>query len=240
MRNTTPVLLVALLVVGALAVVALVAGAPLTAEQTEQVDNATTTPTATVSASGTGEVTADPDEVVVSVASTATGPTPSAATDRLARNTSRLRAALVNATSEDAVRTTDFALFERRDDNRTTYVARQSFAVTLSNTSAAGRVVDVAVESGATEVLGVRFTLSENRQRQLRQRAIQRAVADARGQADAAAASADLSITGVRSVDVGDGGATPFVERTADATRIDPEPVTVSARVSVTYNATAR
>lgn len=250
MRSSTPLLLVGLLVVAALAAGALAAGAPVTQEAVQEAGNGTT-PTATatpggsdarttISATGSGEVTAEPDEVVVHVAASATADTPGVAADRLARNASRLRTALTNATAEERVQSTDYSLFERRDRNGTVYVASQSFEVTLSNTSDAGRIVDVATANGATEVLGVRFTLSDERRRTLRQQAIELAVTDARAQADAAASSAGLTVSGVRSITVHDGGATPFVERAAaDGTQIDPRPVMVTARVDVTYDATA-
>lgn len=197
--------------------------------------------TPTISASGTGEVTADPDQALVDVAVTATAASPSAATDRLANRTARLRAVLADAgLPEDAVLTTGFQLSERREEPETAFVARQSFELTVANTSDVGRIVDVAVAGGATEVFGVTFTLSPERRQDLRRTAIDRAVVDARAQADAVAASTDLTITGVRSVATGQGQVVPVFERFAvSETTIDPGPVTVTASVQITYEATA-
>lgn len=234
MSTRTAVLLALVLVVAPLTAVGAVGGV---AEGTTQTDTGTTT----VSASGTGTVEAAPDRVVVRIASTARADSPAAAVAALDRNVSRFRTALREANvSDDAVRTESFDLFDQRTPNGTEFVARQSFVVTLNDTTAAGRIIDVAVENGATEVFGVAFTLSEETRRELRAEAIDEAVTRAREDAGAAARSAGLTITGVRSISVGSGGVGPFIERTADAgTQIDPSPVTVSATVDVTYNATS-
>lgn len=130
-------------------------------------------------------------------------------------------------------------MFERTDNDTRSYVARQSFRIAVNDTDAAGRVIDLAVGNGATEVDGVEFTLSDERRREVRGTAIDRAVSDARSQAEAVASSTGLSVGDVRSVSVGGGG---FVGVRGDAagggTVIEPGPVTVSVSVGITYNAT--
>ena len=70
-------------------------------------------------------------------------------------------------------------------------------------------------------------------------------MSDARSQADTLASNGDLTITGVQSVSTGHVNVRPYrAELTADAaggagTDIDSGPVTVTASVSVSYNATA-
>jgi hypothetical protein len=196
--------------------------------------------TTTVSVGGAGEVTVDPDRAVVTVTSAAVGENASAAASTLAAQASRLRTALDDvALPIESVRTVDYRVFERREDNRSGVLAVQTFEVTLSNTSAAGRVVDVAVANGATGVDGVTFTLSNDRRAEFRATAIDRAVADARSEADAVANSTDLALGPIRTVSVTDGGFRPVSVRAADeGTSIDPRPVTVSASVQITYNAT--
>lgn len=215
-------------------------GGNASTQSTASVANATPESGTTISVSAAGTVSAQPDSAVVRVAASATAANASGATQALAANASTLRGALVDAgIPRDAVRTTDFQVFERRDeDGDVVYVARQAFAVTVSNTADVGRVIDVAVANGATDVFGVEFQLSAERRRALRERAIGLAVADAREQAAAAAASANLTLGGVRSIAVGDGSVTPLVERAAADTDIDVSPVTVTATVQVTYNAT--
>lgn len=214
---------------------------------------------ATVSASATGEVSAEPDRAIVHVAVTATGENASVATERLAENVSTLRDTLDDDNlSVVNVETTGYHVGpqeDRRDeraergeergadqaDNRT-YVARQSFAVTTDDVEGAGPIIDAAVNGGANEIHGVQFTLSEERRQELRADAIDNAVTDARAQAEAAASSTGLTLGAVDSVTV-NAGPSPFLFETVESdvgggTNIDPSPVTVSASVDVTYNAT--
>jgi hypothetical protein len=199
--------------------------------------------TAVVSVSGTGVVTAAPDRATVGVAASATADNASEATRQLAAQVADLRAAFADAgLARESVRTTDFQVFQRTEDDGTTYVARQAFEVTVNDTAAVGRTIDLAVANGATDVFGVEFAVSDERRARLRTAAIDRAVADAREQADAVAASTGLTLGTVRSVST-DGGAVPFAaveSRTAgDGTDIDASPVRVTASVSVTYEATS-
>jgi uncharacterized protein YggE len=192
----------------------------------------------TVTASGEATVTAAPDLAVVRVASSATESSASDATAALAANASQLRTALDNASQVASVQTTDFSVFQRDTDNGTAYTARQSFRVEVSNTSAVGEVVDTAVASGATEVFGVEFALTDATRERLRSQAIAQAVADAREQAAVAANAANVTLGPVASVDVLGQSVGPFAERAADAgTVIDASPVAVTASVRVTYNA---
>ncbi|MFB6107557.1 MAG: SIMPL domain-containing protein [Haloplanus sp.] len=233
-RVRTSVVIAGLLLASLVAV-----GAAIQPAATAAVDNSTTDAT-TVSVSGTGQVATDPDQALVDVAATETAASPSAASEQLANRTERLRAALADAGfSGDAVRTTDYQLYERSDENETTYVARQAYEITVSDTGDVGRVVDVAVAGGATEVLGVSFTLSPEQRRTLRTTAIDRAVTGAREQADAVAASTDLTLDGVRSVSVDQNQVTAVERAAAPGTTIEPSPVTVTATVRITYAATA-
>lgn len=191
---------------------------------------------ATVSVSATGTATAEPDRAVVSLATSATAPTAGAATDRLAANVSALRDALDDPNlSVESVRTTGFQVFSQRENGSTVYVARQSFAVTTTDPDAAGDVVDAAVAVGPTEIDGVAFALSDERRRDVRAEAIDAAVTDARAQAEAVADSAGLTLGEIRSTSTSGGFDAPV--RLAEATDIDVSPVSVSASVQVTYNA---
>lgn len=219
--------------------------------QVEMDDNSTTT----VSVSGQGTVSAEPDQATVSIAVTATADQSSTATERLANETARLRNELSGAESVASVTTTSFRLFERRDFDRPdfdrppgqrgpnvtrTFVAEQSFDVVVNDTDAVGRVVDTAVAAGATSVDSVRFTLSEERQADLRETALDRAVEDASREANAVAGSAGLALGEIKSLSVGgDFGPVFQTQEARDGTVIDGGPVTVSASVQITYAAVA-
>jgi hypothetical protein len=204
-------------------------------------DSEMNTSTATITVTGSGAVEAQPDRALVSVSVTATGENASVAAQRLAANVSQLRAALTESNLTDSVQTTSYRVGERRigDRGETTTVARQSFEIGVPNTSDVGAVIDLAVDAGATEIGGVEFTLSEERREELRRTAIERAVDDAREQAEAVAASTELRITGIESVSVGGGGFVGVRLETANAdTVVEPSPVTVSVSVQITYDAT--
>lgn len=207
-----------------------------------------------VAASGTAE--AEPDRAVVRVSVVARSDDVSTVRDRLAANASQLRAALVDAgIDESRIVTADYDIRqnyrydrERRPDEPR-YQGQHRFTITLENTSRAGPTVVTAVENGASRVRGVEFTLTEETRRDLRNEALDEAVAVGREQAETAADRTDLSVTGVSSVETAETRVQPYrVEETrglaagGDAagapTEFEGGTVTVTAQALVTYNAT--
>jgi uncharacterized protein YggE len=99
--------------------------------------------------------------------------------------------------SGDAVRTTSYDLqpdFEYANGRQTVrgYVARNSLEVRVDDLPKLGEILDAAVGAGATSVTGIRFDL---RDRSAAEReALQRAVEDARGRANAAASGAGARV----------------------------------------------
>jgi len=218
-----------------------------------------TAPTGTehVSVDAAGQVEAQPDQAVVTVAVEATAADVATARNRLAANVSSVRTALTDAgVTDDGIETTSFDIrnverrYEPRDDGgerQPEYLAVQRFTVTLSDPDRAGEIVDTAVDNGATRVDGVRLTLSRERRQELRQRALERAVDNARTEAETVAARAGLAVTGAHSISTTEVSSQPVryeaARTTADAgggTTIDSGPVTVSADVQVVYNATGQ
>ena len=206
----------------------------------------------TITVSASGEAGAEPDRALVRVAVEATADDPTDARKQVARNVSSMRAALTDlGLPEDAIRTTGFDVYEDRRRPRegggepeTIYRARHSFVVEVDDTGRVGEVIDTAVDAGATGVHGVEFTLADETRTELRRQAIQAAMTNARSQADALAASADLTIVDVRSASTGSvDGPGPVAVRTAAAgdggggTEVESGPVSVTATVRVTYNA---
>ena len=208
------------------------------------------TPTATgttISATGTGSVDTDADLAVVSVAVVATADSADDARGQVAADVERMRTALREAgVPDDAVSTASFAVYPEYsyDGGERTergFRAMHSFQIETAP-ERAGEVVDVAVGNGATQVQGVSFTLTEETRASLREQAISRAVTAARGDADAMAGAADLSITGIESMSTS-GGFVPTERFAVEAdaggasTTFEPAPVRVSVTVSVTYRA---
>ncbi|MFC7176247.1 SIMPL domain-containing protein [Halosegnis marinus] len=216
--------------------------------------NSVQTPTAaagdgsTVSVGASGSAEAAPDRAVVRIAVVATGDTADEARERLAENVSGMRDALRDAGVEDAqVRTTNYDLSEnyqaRENPDAPGYRAYHGFQVTLDDIDTVGTVIDAAVDGGATRVENVRFTLSDERARELRNEALNDAMTNARAQAETLADAGDLTLGGVHSVATSQGYyGGPVAYETADAggarTSVESGPVSVQVQVQVTYNAT--
>ncbi|WP_255197920.1 SIMPL domain-containing protein [Halorarius litoreus] len=243
--STILALAAATLVVAAAAVVGL-GGFPAAA--------ATTGPdgqTISVGASGSAEGT--PDQAVLSVAVLATASSADEARQQVATDVERMRAALREAgVDDDQVRTAYFNIGpdyrydpETGEQEVTRYRAVHAFEITLDDIESAGAIIDVAVENGASQVNNVRFGLSEERQAELRAEALTDAMANADANAQTLADASDLDVVGVHSVSTSDVSYPRYFESAAvgdgggASTVIESGPVTVTATVQVTYNATS-
>ena len=97
----------------------------------------------------------------------------------------------------DAIRTSGYDLQPQFDyvngrQSLREYVARNTVEVRVDEVIRAGDVLDAAVGSGATSVSGVRFDLKDRSA--VEREALKKAVTDARGRADAAAAGAGMKV----------------------------------------------
>lgn len=202
----------------------------------------------TVSASGTVE--AEPNQAILRVAVTASGDDASAVRDQLATDAEALVEALRDdGLSEDAIRTQYFDISpEHKRDGTTaeTYRGIHAYEITLDDVDAAGEVIDLAVENGADRVMGVSFTLSEEKRDELHNEALKQAMGQAESRAGALASAGDLAVTGVHTIVSADTNyrvyRTEYAMTAGDAggsTSIESGPVSVTANVRVTYNATS-
>jgi uncharacterized protein YggE len=111
------------------------------------------------------------------------------------------------------------------------------FEVTVDSPERVGTVINTAVCNSATDIDGVEFTHSAERRDRLSRAACKRAMASAREKATPLAATENLTVTGVRTVQtVSDGGPRPVAEAvmaTPAATGAAPTDL-VSGPVSVT------
>jgi uncharacterized protein YggE len=205
-----------------------------------------------------GEAEAEPDAAKIRLSIEATAADPGTARDRVADNVSRMRKALSDSgVSEDAIQTTGFDVHrdyrrrrprEEQDDPEIRYRAEHDFRIETS-LDQAGRVTDTALDNGASTVRDVRFTLTTETQRAVRQAALEDAMSNARGQAQTLAQQSNLSITGVQTVSTGGVDVQePRYDRAMDTpaptesagrsgTRLESGPVTVRVSVDVTYSA---
>lgn len=208
-----------------------------------------------ITVSADGEVEAEPDQAIVRVTVTATGNDSTAVRNEMAERSASMQSALEEyGIDEENIRTAHFNIRQERERTpnggveRGDYVGMHAFEITVEDTDAAGEVVDVAVDNGADRVDGVSFTLSDEKRESLYQDALTAAMDNAETRAETLADAGDLSVTDTHSIVSADTNYRPYrVESAylgaeADAagggTSVESGPVTVTADVRVTYNAT--
>ncbi|ELZ96536.1 hypothetical protein C440_05293 [Haloferax mucosum ATCC BAA-1512] len=215
-----------------------------TADGTEAGTNATT-----ISATGTGEVTAEADLAVVNIAVTSTADSADEARGTVADDVAAVRTALTDAgIDEDAIQTTGFSVDPEYDHGEERELVGYRAAHTLSvevEPDRAGEVIDLAVGAGASEIRGVHFTLTDETRSELRSEALTNAVDSAKADAETVADASDLRITGVQTAAVGGSAPDPYPVAYAEdarttagsSTELSPGPVTVRATVQMVYMA---
>ncbi|WP_089649643.1 SIMPL domain-containing protein [Halobacterium hubeiense] len=205
----------------------------------------------TVSADGTVE--ASPDQAVVRVAVTATGNDSSAVRDEIAERAETMQSALESSgVPSENVRTAHFDIRQERERTgdgieRGQYVGTHAFEITVEDTDSAGEVIDTAVNNGADRVDGVSFTLSDEKRESLYQDALTNAMGNAETRADTLADAGGLSVTDTHTIVSTntdyrayrvESAALSAGAAAASGTSVESGPVTVTADVRVTYNAT--
>ncbi len=156
--------------------------------------------------SGEGVVKRAPDQAWVTIAAESRAKTPGEAqklnADAMSTVMQRLKGVGLPA---EAIQTSGYELRPEFDyaNNRQTlrgYVARNAIEVRVDDLPKLGQVLDVAVAAGATSVSGIRFDLKERANAE--QTALQRAVSDARAQANTAAQAAGMRVERILRIEV--------------------------------------
>lgn len=202
----------------------------------------------TIAVSGTGSITATPDEAHVTFAVWTQAVT---ATDALTSNADKMNKVIKALTDAgipmENIKTTGYNLEpivtypEKPTDTPKIvgYMVRNQIEVTLTDVMSVGRIIDAGVMGGANVVQSIYFTLSESKSAQLRDQAIQEAVKDADSKAKTLAQSLNVKLTGPTSITLGYEYPGPVYYEKAGAaqtTPIIPGPLTVTANVQVTYS----
>jgi uncharacterized protein YggE len=196
-----------------------------------------------IQVTGTGQVSARPDEAIVSAGVQTRATTAQTAQSENNQTMQAVIAAIKGLKIPDKdVQTTGVALYPVTDDKGdvTGYNASNTVTVTVENVDQAGAVLDAAVRAGANNAGNVRFALKN--QSGLRNQALAAAAADARSKADALAAALGLKITGVSSVVEGSTSApiyrVPQVAAAAAAPSVPIEPgqLQVTADVTIVFS----
>lgn len=203
----------------------------------------------TIQVSASEQLSAEANQAVVTVGVVRRADDATTARKQVARNVSQVRSALESdGIADSQIETVSYRIGEARDDRLAEYRAGHLLRINVSDVEAAGTVIDTAVASGANEIDDVRFGLDDASRDRLEERALEQAVATARGKARTIGGEANLSVTGVRHVTTSNVGYQPSRERvyltSADgaggaATSIEGGPVSVSAQVTVVFEAAA-
>jgi uncharacterized protein YggE len=195
----------------------------------------------TVTVTGTGTVTSQPDEAVLGLGVRTQA---SDASDALKENATRMTA-VMKALQDLGIKaaditTTSVSLYPNYSNDGssiTSYVAENDISVTLHDLSLVGKAIDDAVGAGANVENGVTFQMSDANSGVTD--ALRQAVADAQTQAAALADAAGAKLGGVVSITEG-GPVSPvpytFAPQASGAvTPVNPGPVQVQVSVTVVW-----
>jgi hypothetical protein len=204
---------------------------------------ATAAPSRTITVNGTGIVTTVPDEAQFTFGVSTTAPSAKRALAGNAARMNRLIAALKAAGVAPAdIQTAEISLSPNTNENGSrvlSFTASNSVTVKTKQIAKAGSIVDAAVGAGANLVSGP--SLGPSDQAALQRRALQKAVADARGRALAIAQAAHVRLGAVVTVNETSSSPiqfspTPKAATAAPSTPVEPGSVQVEEDVTVTFS----
>ena len=205
----------------------------------------------TITASGTGSVMGTPDRAQISLAVETENPDVRVAqAENAARMTTVMNALIAAGIPKDALKTTGYNIYPVYDESKllygqkiTAYRVTNTLTVTLHDVSRTGEVIDIGIANGINQANSIRFFLSDEQNQVLRTEALKEATDRAAADARTVAAALGVSISSVKSVEIG-GAYAPVIyqnwaadERSAagGSTPIEPGDITVTATVTVTY-----
>jgi len=163
----------------------------------------------TIQVTGTGTLSAAPDQAILDLAVETQAPTATQAiTENSAAMTNVFNTLMAAGVSKDSIQTSSYTLSPVYSNpaNQNTpatiiaYDAVNAIQVTFTDLSSVGKVLDQAISAGVNQVQGITFTLSSATMAKLQKQALQLALQDADNQAKATAASLDVTIVGPVSV----------------------------------------
>ncbi|RQG88792.1 DUF541 domain-containing protein [Natrarchaeobius halalkaliphilus] len=200
-----------------------------------------------ITVSANGEVETEPDRATLSVGLEAEGSEAEEVTNELAERAEALRDALDElGIPDEHVEEGQYRVHPRRGDGDG-FEGTHTFQIELDDVERVGEVIDALVEEGVDNVGRVNFSLHDETEAELRDRAIDSAFENADEEAMYIAQNRDVSLAGIVSVsttnvdtvpvryDARDVVAEDDVAASAAETEIDADPVTVTASVEVVY-----
>ncbi|MGI0036525.1 MAG: SIMPL domain-containing protein [Nitrososphaera sp.] len=177
-----------------------------------------------VSTAGTATVKVNPDKVTVTIGVETDGLTAQEAATKNAELMEKVLAALKDiGITDDQISTNWYSVYPTYEyrsppcieiypqppecspkNEITGYRASNSLSVTMDADADVGKVIDAAVAAGANNVSGAYFFVSEERQQEIRDGLIEKAIDNARSRADKAAAAVEMEVSGVKSINLND------------------------------------
>ncbi|MDD1704406.1 MAG: SIMPL domain-containing protein [Methanoregula sp.] len=171
--------------------------------------------------------------------------------DNAARMNQVITALAAAGIPKDSMKTTGYTIYPTYQDPPTnpltskvqTYDVTNTLQVTLTDISQSGSVIDVAVSNGINQVSSIQFMLSDAQSQMLRSQALKKAVANARADADTVAGALAVNITGTSDLVISRGympvvhnyATLAFGAREVAPTPVQPDDITVTAEVEITY-----
>ncbi len=166
----------------------------------------------TIQVTGTGTVSASPDQAILYLGVQTQATTATQATSDNAIAMANVITALTNAgIDKNSIQTVSYSLTPTYSNpvNQSMpstiigYIAVNSIQVTVNDLGAIGKILDQAIAAGANQVQGVSFTLSSSTLATIQNQALQLALTDADSQAKTMATSLGVTIVGPISVTPG-------------------------------------
>lgn len=196
--------------------------------------------------SGEGTLLAKPDQAQINLGVQTQAETADAA-QRLNAETMNqvIKAILAQGIPENKIKTTGYSLtpiFQYPKDEKPPiivgYICQNTVTITVSDITIVGKIIDVSVAAGSNNVGGVYFEFSEEKAKELRDEALQKAVEDAEAKANTLAKALGVQIVGPTQVSIGMlEFPRAYVTKvpTAEITPIVPGELKFTVSVQVTY-----
>ncbi|PKQ16571.1 MAG: hypothetical protein CVT67_04020 [Actinobacteria bacterium HGW-Actinobacteria-7] len=201
-----------------------------------------------VTASGSGRVSATPDEATMNFGVNATSKNAQTALDQASAAAKKITSALAKqGVDKKDIQTSGVNLYPQQDSSSgriqiTGYDANISVDVKLRDLSKVGDVITAAGNAGATSISGPSFQISEDSD--FRASAIEKAVTDARKNAEAMAKAAGKSVGDVISISgsnvnvpgpLYDMAGAAKVDLSAGSVPVEPGQLDVTADITVVF-----
>lgn len=199
----------------------------------------------TIQVQGVGSVAADPNSATLSATIEAhdRDDASNVVAELATRSEQLIEDLTADGVPEDSITTSGYSL--REDSRQNRYEGEHRFSIEVDDPDDVGEVIDVAADSEADQIRRVNFTITGDERDSLYDQAVERAVADAREEAELYTAAADVSLGDPVSIETTQRGVSPQVRRfemaadsagqSAPPTELEHGQVTVSARATIEY-----